>query len=161
MRKKPACVDLEQKIKALEEEAVKARRVQDALKKSEERFRNLFDNAVEGMYHTTLDGRLVDANMAFARMTGYESPQEAINDMTDLANQLYAVPDDIKKIVDLLMQKGYVDNLECRMHRRDGSIFWGGHQRPISLPRERRPLHLWICCRYHRTQAGGKSSQEK
>lgn len=100
------------------------KQAEEALKASEERFRSLFNNAVEGVFHTTLDGRLVDANMAFARMAGYESPEEAVNRITDIAHQLYADPGDRGKAIDLLMNKGYLSNFECPMRRSDGSVFW-------------------------------------
>lgn len=100
------------------------KQTEEALKASEERFRSLFNNAVEGVFHTTLDGRLMDANMAFARMAGYESPQEAVDKITHIAHQLYADPGDREKVIDLLMRRGYLSNFECPMCRRDGSVFW-------------------------------------
>lgn len=100
------------------------KRVQEALKESEERFRDLFDNAVEGVYHTTPEGRLANANMAFARMFGYGDPEEAVGSITDIARQLYVDPDDRRKVLGFLMEKGYLDNFECPMRRKDGSVFW-------------------------------------
>ena len=47
-----------------------------ALRKNEDKFRNLFDNALEGVYQTTPEGRLISVNMAFSKMFGYESPEE-------------------------------------------------------------------------------------
>jgi len=43
---------------------------------AEERFRSLFDNALEGIFQTTFDGRLLDANPAFAHIFGYGSPSD-------------------------------------------------------------------------------------
>jgi PAS domain S-box-containing protein len=106
------------------EDITERKRVEEVLRESEEKFRNLFDNAVEGVYHTSLDGSLIDANPAFARMLGYESPQEAVRNMTDLANQLYAYPDDRSKVVGLLLENGYLNNYECPLQRRDGNLFW-------------------------------------
>ena len=100
------------------------KRAETALKTSEERLRSFFDNAVEGVYRTTLDGRLAYANIAYARMLGYESPQEAIDNATDIANQFYTDPDDRRKIVNSLTEKGRLDNFECQMRRKDGTTFW-------------------------------------
>ena len=105
MSKRPTYKDLEQRIQLLEEAAKDARRVQDALRASERDSGSLFNNAGEGGYYTTPEGRLADANMAFARMLGYESPQEAVDNITGIASQLYADPDDRRKILDLLTEK--------------------------------------------------------
>lgn len=96
----------------------------EVLKASEERFRNFIDNAVEGIYRTTPGGRIVGANMAFARMFGYESPEAVVNGITDIAREAYVDPHDRRKVVGLLTEKGYLDSFECRMHRKDGTVFW-------------------------------------
>ncbi|MEN6616329.1 MAG: PAS domain S-box protein [Syntrophorhabdus sp.] len=100
------------------------KRAENAVKASEERFRRLFNNAVEGVYYTTPDGRLLDANIAFAKMFRYNSTSEAIKDLTDIANRLYVDPNDRKEALDILIRKGYVNNFECRLRRKDGTIFW-------------------------------------
>jgi PAS domain S-box-containing protein len=69
------------------------KRAEEALRESEEKFRNLFDNALEGVYQSTPEGRLISVNMAFGRMFGYASPEEMINTITDLASQVYANPE--------------------------------------------------------------------
>ena len=96
----------------------------EALKKSEENFRNLFDNALEGIYQSTPEGRLISVNMAFSRMVGYKSPEEFINTVTDLGRQLYVNPDDRERAVGIFRETGYIENFECQMRRKDGSIFW-------------------------------------
>ena len=50
-----------------------------ALRKKEKRYRNFYMNAVEGFYQSTPDGRFLNVNPAFARMIGYDSPQELIS----------------------------------------------------------------------------------
>jgi len=106
------------------EDITQHKQAEQALRKSEEKFRNLFDNALEGVYQSTPGGRLITANMAFARMFGYESPEEMMNAVTDLAGQMYENPDDRKIAVGIFREKGYIKDFECRMRRKDGSIFW-------------------------------------
>ncbi|MCX5799585.1 MAG: PAS domain S-box protein, partial [Proteobacteria bacterium] len=100
------------------------KRAEEAIKKSEEKFHLLFDNAVEGIYQTAPEGWLISVNMAFARMFGYESPKEAIKTVTNIAHQMYANPDDRKRTVGILVEKGFLKDFECQMRRKDGSIFW-------------------------------------
>lgn len=100
------------------------KQAEEAIKQSEAKFRNLFDSALEGVYQSTPEGRLISANMAFAKMVGYASPEEMINAITDLASQLYASPDDREIAVNIFKKTGEIKDFECRMHRKDGSIFW-------------------------------------
>lgn len=96
----------------------------EVLRKSEEKYRNLFDNAMEGVYRSTLDGRLIDVNTAFCKMFGYESPDEAIILVTDIGSQMYAEHDARQKVVSTFKEKGIIKNYEVQMRRKDGSIFW-------------------------------------
>jgi len=101
-----------------------SKQVEAALRNSEGKYRNLFDNAVEGIYQTTPTGRIASANMAYARMFGYESPEEVTNTVTNIALQLYANPGDRKRVLEQLKETGYLNNFECLMRRKDGSNFW-------------------------------------
>ncbi len=51
--------------------------------------RSLFDNAIEGIFRTTLDGRYLDANPALARIYGFATPHELIASLRDIKSQLY------------------------------------------------------------------------
>jgi PAS domain S-box-containing protein len=57
---------------------------QEALRLSEVNYRNIFENAVEGIYQTTPEGRYLSANPAMAQMLGFSSPEEMIATVTDL-----------------------------------------------------------------------------
>jgi two-component system, cell cycle sensor histidine kinase and response regulator CckA len=119
----------------LKEEIEERRRTEEALKASEAKYRNLFDHAVEGVYQSSPDGHLISANMAYARMFGYEYPEELINAVTDIAHQLYADLEDRERNVAILEEKAYLDNFECRLRRKDGSIFWASmNSRLASTP---------------------------
>ena len=61
---------------------------------AEEKYKNIFENAVEGIFQTTPEGRFIGANPAAARLFGYGSPEELINTITDLASQVYVSPED-------------------------------------------------------------------
>jgi PAS domain S-box-containing protein len=94
------------------------------LRESEEKYRNLFDNALEGIYQSTLEGRFISVNKAFVRLFGYESPEQVISTVTDIGRQFYENPADRKRVVSIFRDEGIVKNFECRMRRKDGSIFW-------------------------------------
>jgi len=115
------------------------KRAEEAVRQSEEKFRNLFDNAIEGIYKSTPDGRLINANMAFARIFGYESPEEIINAVTDIASQLYVNQDDRKIAVGIFKEKGYIKSFECQMHRKDGSVFWASYDGRFTKTQDGKP----------------------
>ncbi len=97
---------------------------EEALQKSEERYRSLFENAVVGIYRTTIQGRIVSANHAFARMFGYDSPEELMNSITDIGTEIYANPRDRAKVTELCLKHGFVEGIEAQYFRRDKSTGW-------------------------------------
>jgi PAS domain S-box-containing protein len=94
------------------------------LKETEDKYRSIFENAVEGMFQTTPDGRFVAANPALARIYGFESPQELLETITDVENQMYVNPGDRKKLQDLFDTQGYVSNFVTQLYRKDGKRVW-------------------------------------
>ncbi len=98
--------------------------VEKKLREAEARYRSIYENAAEGIFQTTLDGRLLTANPALAHMTGYGSPEEMVSSISDLARQLYADPEERTEFVRLVRRDGFVSNFETRFRRRDGGIIW-------------------------------------
>ena len=70
----------------------KRMQAEEALRKAEERYRSIFENAVEGIFQSTPEGRYIIANPAMARMFGYESPEELMAAITDIKTQVYVDP---------------------------------------------------------------------
>jgi PAS domain S-box-containing protein len=97
---------------------------EEKLRKSEEKYRNLFENAAEGIYQVSPEGRFISVNPAAARMLGYESPEELIDTITDIGSQVYAYPEDRDKALALLKKDGFFRNLEVRNRRKNGSLVW-------------------------------------
>lgn len=92
--------------------------------KSQKRYKDIFDNAIEGIFQSTLEGRYNAVNPALARMYGYESPEEMLSETTDIGSQEYVDPADRESLILLLMQGGVVKDFEVQVKRRDGSPFW-------------------------------------
>lgn len=100
------------------------KRADDALRRSELRYRTLFEHALIGICEATLDGRLKIVNRAMARMFGFDAPEQMVSEVTNVARQLYAVPEDRKDIVHELQATGAVLPREVHARRRDGTSFW-------------------------------------
>ena len=97
----------------------------EALRESEERYRNIFNNSIEGIFQTTPEGRYRTINPAFARMFGYESPEEMTTAVTNISEQLYVHPEDRKRLIALMSAtEGMVRDSEVQLIRKDGSQFW-------------------------------------
>jgi PAS domain S-box-containing protein len=85
---------------------------------------DILDHAPIGVFTSTPEGRYISANPALARMHGYDSPDELIASISDIATQVYVNPEDRKEFSRMLDENGEVTNHECLFRRRDGSRFW-------------------------------------
>jgi PAS domain S-box-containing protein/putative nucleotidyltransferase with HDIG domain len=94
------------------------------IRQAEEKYRSIFENAVEGIYQSTSDGAYVTINQAFAHMFGYASPQEMMDEVSNIAKQLYVDPEDRTRMQQLLKTEGVVRGFEVKRCRKNGSHFW-------------------------------------
>ena len=93
-------------------------------RQAEARYRSIFENAVEGIFQTTADGRFVTANPALARMYGYDSPAEMLEKVSNIGDQIYAEPDRREDFLRLMQHDGRVQDFEIRIRRGDGKTTW-------------------------------------
>ncbi len=100
------------------------KRMENALRHSEERYRSIFENAVEGIFQTSLDGKFVAVNPALARMYGYDSPEDMIATITDIASQLFVDPGRRDEFIRLMQAQEEVTGFEALVYRKDGSMIW-------------------------------------
>ncbi|MFP4397769.1 MAG: PAS domain S-box protein [Desulfonatronovibrio sp.] len=85
---------------------------------------DILTNAPIGIFTSTPEGRFLSANPELAEIFGYDSPEELIESVTDIAAELFADPKDSPAIIRLLATEGLVKNYECEQVRKDGSRFW-------------------------------------
>src|SRR5688572_7576709 len=90
-----------------------------ALKASEQRYRELFQNVTAGVFQTTPDGKFMAANPALVRMLGYDHEDELIE--LDVARDVYMEPLQRKEWIDSMMRGCEVRNAEMVLKRKDGS----------------------------------------
>jgi len=89
-----------------------------------ERYRSLYENAVEGIYQSDIDGRLIAVNPAMAAMFGYTSPDEMLQDYSSREVSEFLDESDYIGLTRLIMEKGKIHNFEIRGFRRDGQVCW-------------------------------------
>jgi adenylate cyclase len=95
-----------------------------ALVQAEEKYRRIFENALEGIFQTATDGKLISANPALAQIYGYDSPEELIASVNDIERQFYVAPNRRQEFFALMEQYGTLSEFESEVYRRDGSIIW-------------------------------------
>jgi len=100
------------------------KKAEDLLKQAEEKYRNIFENSIMGIFQTTPDGRYLNANRELAWMLGYESPEEMIGVVTDIGQQQYVHPEDRMKLKELYEYLGVVHRYETQIYRKDGAMIW-------------------------------------
>ena len=96
----------------------------ESLKESEAKYRNIYENALEGMFRSTFEGKLLQANPAMARMLGYDSPSEAMELLSDIRTQLYVRTEDRDAIIEEIRGRGMALGKEALFRRKDGSELW-------------------------------------
>ena len=97
---------------------------EQSLRKAEEKYRNIFDGALEGIFETSSQGQSLTANPAMAKMLGYDSPEDINLTIRDTGTQVWVNPDDRTEYVRLLEKQGVILNYECRFRRKDGTTIW-------------------------------------
>jgi len=111
-------------------------------KRAEEKYKAIFDNAVEGIFQSTLDGRFINANPAMAKLLGYDSPESLIAEVSDMGRQLYVYPENRERLISRLLNTGRVSGFEVEYYRKDGSVGWMSMSARIICDDEGSPLHV-------------------
>ncbi len=96
-----------------------SKRAEAQLRKSEEKFRSLFEDSKDAIYISTPDGKIVDINRAGVELFGYDSKEELLK--SDIVKDLYVNPEERKKLKQQLESAGYVKDLEVVLKMKDGN----------------------------------------
>jgi len=99
------------------------KRLAAILRQTEEKYKNIYENAMEGIFQIGPDGRFISANPSLSHIHGYDSPEALMKDGKNIAS-MYVNPEDHHGLINLLFEKTAVQNHEAKMHRRDGSLQW-------------------------------------
>ena len=105
-------------------EAAHRREVEGALRTAEEKYRSIFENAVEGIFRTSPEGRYMEANETLARLYGYVSVSEMEASLTDIGARLYVDHTRRKSFKKTIERDGEVRQFESEVYRRDGKVIW-------------------------------------
>jgi len=112
-----------------------------ALREAERRYRSLFDNAIEGIFRTTPDGRYLDANPALARIYGFATPHELVASLRDIKSQLYVDPGRREEFMRIVKARGEISGFESCVYRKNGDTIWISENARAVFDDEGRVLH--------------------
>lgn len=97
---------------------------EEQLRDRERKYRSIFENALEGIFQTSPDGRYIAVNPALARLYGYDSPDDLIDGIQDIAEQVYLNPQRREEFLRSMRENGQVLGFEAEVRRKDGSVIW-------------------------------------
>jgi PAS domain S-box-containing protein len=100
------------------------KRKEEQLLEAEEKYRSIFENAVEGIFQSTGEGAYINANPALAQIYGYDSPDDLMCSVTNVGRQLYVDPQRRSAFVAVMNEKGFVTDFQSEVRRKDGSRIW-------------------------------------
>jgi len=108
----------------VKQEILTRERAVEALRHAEAKYRSIFENAIEGIFQTTPEGRYLSANPALARIYGYDSTELLIEGIGDIERQLYVDADRRHVFKKLMDEREIISNFESQIYRRDRSVIW-------------------------------------
>ena len=114
-------ISLRQLVLQLQESITERESAEEELRRSEEWYRSVFENALIGIFQSTPEGRFIRVNPAVAKMYGYNSPDEMIAKITDVAKQHYVDPLKRNLFKNILDEQGHVEDFQIEIFRTDGS----------------------------------------
>ena len=104
----------------LDEESTERKRAEEALRESEDKYRKAFQSTSDAITITERDGMYIDVNEGFTNLTGYT--KEDVTGKLSTEINIWAIPEDLEKLVTNLKERGCAENLESKFRCKDGSL---------------------------------------
>ncbi|MCJ7684721.1 MAG: response regulator, partial [Desulfobacteraceae bacterium] len=114
-------VELNKATKEMQVEIAERKQAEEALRESEEKYRDLVNNTPDLFYRTDMEGKIIFVSPSVHRLSGY-TVEEAIG--MKMAEEIYAKSEERAIFLAKLKEDGYVENFEAQLKRKDGSIWW-------------------------------------
>ncbi len=108
----------------LEREIKKHQETEDALRFTEAMFRGIYENATDGIFQTTPEGKFLSANPMLAKIYGFSTPEELVTALSDVSRQLYVDPARREEFVRLMRENEIIQNFESQVYNARGEIIW-------------------------------------
>ncbi|GAB4438274.1 MAG: hypothetical protein OHK0035_27260 [Cyanobacteria bacterium J069] len=100
------------------------KQVEESLRIAEEKYRSIYENALEGIFQSTTEGRYLNVNPAMARLYGYDSPEDMVNSVHNISSQVYVNPERRQAFKEALEISDRIEAFTYQSYQKDGSIIW-------------------------------------
>ncbi|MDM8517037.1 ATP-binding protein [Desulfobacterales bacterium HSG16] len=117
------CIEFVPFVTVLEKMGAKIQANMDELTSAEEKYRSIYENSIEGIFKSNIDGYLLDANPALARIFGYDSPEEMIRPPKPVSD-LYEDPLQRANMLQEINKNQIVKGFDVNAVKKDGSSIW-------------------------------------
>lgn len=97
---------------------------ENRLRRSEEKYRSIFNNAVEGIFQISSRGVFINANPAMAEILGYDSPDDLLSTVRNVRTDVFAYPHQRDDLIRQLNERGWISGFEAQIRLKDGNIIW-------------------------------------
>jgi PAS domain S-box-containing protein len=95
-----------------------------ALRESEKKYRGIFENSVDGIFQSTVSGKYLSVNPALARIYGYDSVEQMLEQAIDIQTQVYVDSDRRQQFQDLMSANDTITTFESQIYKRDRTTIW-------------------------------------
>ena len=112
------------RIAGIAEDITARKAAEEGLRKAEANYRGIFENAMEGIFQTTPEGRYLSVNPTLAKGLGYSSPEEMIASITDIGRQVCVEPQSRSELMRRLEAEGQVRDFENEIRDKQGNRKW-------------------------------------
>lgn len=123
------------------EDVTERRQAEKALRDTEEKYRNIFENALEGIFQVTPEDRFLSVNPALARMLGYSSPKELLDEVSDIGSGLYVRQEQRDEFLRSMHKYKAVRAFEAELRKKDGTTMWASIRARAVLDEQEKLLY--------------------
>lgn len=102
----------------------KIKRLEESIDSSTNNYQTLFENLVEGVFQTSLDGKYIYCNASLAHIYGYDSVHQLLEDLNDIGKQLYLDPNRRQEFIELIQKQKVVYEFESQVRHKSGKVIW-------------------------------------